>query len=168
MMVLGRISAPFGIKGWLKIQPYGDDPLSWAEMPQWWISPDADAPDEAWRPTRLLECREHSGGVIVQLEHSPDRNAAESLKGWFFGAPREAMPVPEEDEFYWGDLIGLKVINLQGESLGTVESLLSTGAHDVLRILDGETERLVPFVAAYVTQVDADAREIHVDWQKDW
>ncbi len=168
MMVLGRFSAPFGIKGWLKVQPFGDDPVSWTEMPEWWISSDADAPDEAWQTTRLLDFREHSNGLVVQIEQSPDRNTAEALKGWFFGAPREAMPKPDEDEFYWGDLIGLKVINLQDESLGTIESLLSTGAHDVLRVMEDKTERLIPFVAAYITEVDRDTGTVRVDWQKDW
>ena len=167
-MVLGRIAAPFGIKGWLKIQPFGDDPLSWAEMPEWWIAPDADTPPEQWQATRQLACREHGPGLVVQLEASPDRNTAESLKGWFVGAPREAMPAPDEDEYFWGDLVGMKVENLAGEALGTVESLLSTGAHDVLRIIEDETERLIPFVANYVTEVDTVKRCIRVDWQKDW
>lgn len=168
MMVLGRVSAPFGIKGWLKIQPFGDDPLSWAEMPEWWISPDADAPPEQWRATRQLACQQHGPGLIVQLEVSSDRNSAEALKGWFVGAPREAMPAPADDEYFWGDLIGMQVVNLAGESLGKVDSLLSTGAHDVLRIIDDESERLIPFVANYVIEVDAKDGCIRVDWQKDW
>lgn len=167
-MVLGRISAPFGIKGWLKIQPFGDDPLSWADMPEWWIAPEADMPPEQWRPTRQLACREHGPGLIVHLEASADRDSAEALKGWFVGAPREAMPAPAEDEYFWGDLIGMKVENLAGETLGEVSSLLSTGAHDVLRIIDDETERLIPFVANYVIEVDTETGCIRVDWQKDW
>ena len=168
MMVLGRIAAPFGIKGWVKIQPFGDDPLSWANMPEWWIAPDAETPPEQWRITRQLGCREHGNGVIAHLDASPDRNAAEALKGWFIGAPREAMPEPDVDEYYWGDLIGLKVENLDGHPLGEVTGLLSTGAHDVLRVIDGESERLIPFVAAYVTEVDHARRRIRVDWQPDW
>lgn len=168
MVVLGRIVAPFGIKGWLKIQPFGDDPIDWASMPQWWIAKDAETADEAWRPSALIECREHGSGLIAQLELSPDRNSAELLKGWFIAAPRDALPEPAQDEYYWGDLIGLRVENLSGEILGTVEGLLSTGAHDVLRVIDGETERLIPFVAAYALEVDKQAGLIRVDWQKDW
>ncbi len=168
MMVLGRISAPFGIKGWLKIQPFGDDPLSWAQMPDWWICPDADAPADAWRATRQLACQGHGTGLIAQLAASPDRDAAEALKGWFIGAPREAMPAPADDEYFWGDLIDMKVVNLADEPLGKVGSLLSTGAHDVLRVIDDESERLIPFVAHYVIEVDTDDRCIRVDWQKDW
>lgn len=168
MVVLGRIVAPFGIKGWLKIQPFGDDPLDWAEMPEWWIASDSEAPDDAWKPSKLLACQEHGQGLIAQLEASPDRNAAESLKGWFVAAPREALPEPGQDEYYWADLIGLRVENQAGEFMGTVEGLLSTGAHDVLRVVDGDTERLIPFVEAYALEVDRSAGLIRVDWQKDW
>ena len=168
MMVLGRIAAPFGIKGWLRVQAFGDDPLSWADMSQWWIAPTADTPPAGWQATRQLACRPHGPGLIVQLAASPDRNSAESLQGWFVGAPREAMPAPQDDEYYWGDLIGMQVVTLAGETLGTVDSLLSTGAHDVLRVLDGELERLIPFVAAYVTEVDRSTGQIRVDWQADW
>jgi 16S rRNA processing protein RimM len=168
MIVMGRIVAPFGIKGWVRITPFGDDPGSWGEMPQWWISRDDAAPDEAWLPVELIECRPHGTGLVAALKEIPDRNAAEAAKGWFVGAPREAMPEPGEEEYYWADLIGLSVINRDGEALGEVAGLMSTGAHDVLRAVDGDTERLIPFVAAYVLEVDATARRITVDWQKDW
>lgn len=168
MMVLGRIVAPFGVKGWVRIAPFGDDPLSWGEMPTWWIAPTAETPDEAWRSVSVQECRSHGDGLIARFDECADRNGAEALKGWFVAAPREAMPAPAEDEFYWGDLIGLRVENLAGESLGVVEGLLSTGAHDVLRIVEDDVERLIPFVAAYAVSVDLAKRVIRVDWQKDW
>ena len=168
MIVLGRIVAPFGIKGWVRIAPFGDDPESWGEMSQWWISRDDGAADDAWQAVEITECRAHGTGLIAALREVPDRNAAEAVKGWFVGAPREALPEPGDEEYYWADLIGLSVLNKDGEALGEVAGLMSTGAHDVLRAVDGDTERLIPFVAAYVLDVDAAARRITVDWQKDW
>jgi len=168
MIVLGRIVAPFGVKGWVKIHPFGDDPLSWAEMPQWWIADDADAPDAAWQPVKLAGFREHGAGLIAAFEGCADRTGAEALQGRYIAAPREAMPKPDKDEYYWGDLVGLTVTNQSGEPLGTVEALMSTGAHDVLQVRDGDDERLIPFVAAYVLDVDLASRTIRVDWQKDW
>lgn len=167
-MVLGRIVAPFSVKGWVRIAPFGDDPLSWGEMPKWWIAPTAETPDEAWHCVSVRECRSHGDGLIARFDECVDRNGAEALKGWFVAAPREAMPAPAEDEFYWGDLIGLRVENLAGESLGVVQGLLSTGAHDVLRVVEDDGERLIPFVAAYAVSVDLAKRVIRVDWQKDW
>ena len=71
-----------------------------------------------------------------------------------------------------GDLVGLAVENEAGEAMGTVAGLISTGAHDVLQVREGEgeegVERLIPFVAAYVLDVDLATRRIRVAWQKDW
>lgn len=168
MIVLGRIVAPFGIKGWVRIAPFGDDPESWGQMPQWWISRDDKAPDHAWQTVEVTECRMHGTGLIAALKEVADRNAAEAAKGWFVGAPREALPEPGDEEYYWADLVGLAVENKDGEQLGEVAGLMSTGAHDVLRVVDGDTERLIPFVAAYALKVDLEVRRITVDWQKDW
>ncbi|MDP5241214.1 ribosome maturation factor RimM [Uliginosibacterium sp. 31-16] len=169
MIVMGRIVAPFGIQGWLKIQALGDDPLSWRKMPQWWIgkNPDSQRPED-WRALAPRGLRMHGKGVIAALEGVDDRSAAEAIDGWFVAAPREALPPPAKDEYYWTDLIGLRVSGTGGVALGTVRKLLSTGAHDVLEIEDGETERLIPFVAAYIQDVDLAAGEIRVEWEADW
>lgn len=168
MIVMGRIVAPFGVQGWIKIHPFGDDPLSWRKMRQWWLAEDPEAPDESWTPLTLRACRAHGKGLIAAFEGVDDRNGAEALEGRYVGAPRQAMPATAEDEYYWADLIGLAVQNEAGEALGTVAGLLSTGAHDVLQVQDGDEERLIPFVAAYVLDVDLAARLVRVAWQKDW
>lgn len=168
MMVLGRIVAPFGVQGWVRIVTFGDDPLSWGSMPRWWASDDADSSDDSWRPLSLRECRTHGDGLVASFDEIPDRDTAERFKGWYVAAPRDAMPEPDEDEYYWHDLIGLRVENLDGELLGKVEGLISTGAHDVLRVVDDETERLIPFVAAYAQEIDLAGGVIRVDWQKGW
>ena len=172
MIVLGRIVAPFGIQGWVKIHPFGDDPASWRKLPHWWLSRDDIAPDAQWKQYTLTACRPHGKGLVAALAEVPDRNAAEAIDGFFIAAPREALPEPAENEYYWGDLVGLAVINEADEALGTVSSLLSTGAHDVLQVREGEgeeaVERLIPFVAAYVLDVDLATRCIRVAWQKDW
>ncbi|TVO66776.1 ribosome maturation factor RimM [Denitromonas ohlonensis] len=168
MIILGRIVAPFGVQGWVKIHPFGDDPLSWKKMPQWWLSPDDTAEAPAWKAYKLAGCRAHGKGWIAAFEGVADRNGAEALTRQYIAAPREAMPATDSNEYYWGDLIGLQVENEAGEALGTVSSLLSAGAHDVLQIADGEDEHLVPFVAAYVLDVDLAEKRIRVVWQKDW
>ncbi len=168
MIVMGRIVAPFGVKGWVRIHPFGDDPLSWRKMPQWWLAPTDDAPADAWQPMTLKGCRAHGKGLVAAFEEAPDRNAAEALDGCYIGAPREALPDTAKDEYYWHDLVGLVVENEAGEALGTVSGLLSTGVHDVLQVADGDAERLIPFVAAYVLDVDLASRRIRVAWERDW
>ena len=168
MIVLGRIVAPFGVQGWVKIHPFGDDPAEWRHMPQWWLSTDDKAPPEQWVAYTLKACRVHGKSLVAALGEVPDRNAAEAVDGYFIGAPREALPQPATDEYYWGDLVGLEVINEADNSLGMVLGLLSTGAHDVLQVKDDKVERLIPFVAAFVLDVDLAARRIRVAWGEDW
>ena len=168
MIVLGRIVAPFGVKGWVKIHPFGDDPLGWRKMPRWWVSADSEASDDAWRPLTLGNCKMQGQSLVAAFTEVEDRTAAEALNGLYIGAPRDALPATAADEYYWADLIGLAVSNREGQALGKVTGLLSTGAHDVLQVADGEDELLIPFVAAYVDVVDREDGQIRVDWQKDW
>ncbi|WP_066880746.1 ribosome maturation factor RimM [Dechloromonas denitrificans] len=165
IVVLGRLADPYGIRGWLKLHAFGDDPLDWAQMPVWWISRDG----EQWRECGLKSLKVHGNGLVVLLDGVDDRTAAEALKGVLVGAPQAALPATEEDEFYWGDLIGLEVINTADERLGKVVGLLETGANAVLRVLgDDDVEHLVPFVAAVVLAVDKEAGRIRVEWGSDW
>ena len=169
MIILGRIVAPFGIHGWLKIQPFGDDPLTWRRMEAWWIgpTPDSERPED-WRQFKPRSVREHGKGVIAALDGVDDRTAAEAIDGFYIAAPRDALPATADDEYYWADLIGLRVVGNGGAELGVVRGLLETGAHDVLEVVDGDVERLIPFVGAYVKTVDLPKGEIAVEWELDW
>ncbi len=166
IVVLGRIVGPYGVKGWVRVHPFGDDPLSWKEMPVWWLAPSEDG---VWQEQELKSFKAHGDGLVAAFEAVTDRSAAEALKGWWIGAPRAALPPPAEDEFYWADLIGMQVVNTADELLGTVQGLIETGSNDVLRVAgtDGE-ERLLPFVDAVVLQVDGVERRIRVEWGLDW
>ncbi|WP_374400534.1 ribosome maturation factor RimM [Niveibacterium sp.] len=168
MIVLGRIADPFSIQGWVKVHAFGDDPVSWRTMPQWWLCADPDAPESAWQPYRLRGCKAHGRGIVAAFVGVADRTAAEKLVGLYIAAPREALPATGLDEYYWADLVGLAVQNTAGVALGSVSGLLSTGAHDVLQVQDGDTERLIPFVGAYVLDVNLAEKRIRVDWEADW
>ena len=128
------------------------------------------------RLLRVLQAREHGDGVVATVQELEDRDAAEALKGARVFVSRASFPTPEEGEFYWVDLIGLTVVNRQGEVLGDVVGLLETGPHDVLRIappgldkpVKADQERLVPFVSAFVDEVSLAERRITVDWGLDY
>lgn len=126
---------------------------------------------------KITLAREQGDVVVAQAQEVPDRNAAETLQGARVFVSRGSFPTAKADEYYWIDLIGLSVFNREGESLGTVIGLLDTGPHSVLRLQrddapegakPDEAERLIPFVAAYVDQVDLPARRITVDWGLDY
>jgi 16S rRNA processing protein RimM len=166
MIILGRVTAPYGVRGWVKVHPLGDDPEAWCSMPQWWLGSDADG--SSWRTYPLEAFRRHGASWIAKLGGVDDRNGAEAVDGQFVAAPREALPLTDRNEYYWTDLVGLAVRNEQGESLGRVDSLIETGAHQVLVVKDGETERLMPFVSHVVKGVDVSGGTICVEWGKDW
>jgi 16S rRNA processing protein RimM len=91
------------------------------------------------------------------------------MQGVLVGVPRSALPPAAKDEYYWADLIGLDVVNTHDQLLGQVLGLIETSANDVFRVGDGEgAERLLPFVASVVLDVDMTARRIRVDWEADW
>ncbi len=116
---------------------------------------------EGWNPRLWAE---NSYGTV------DDRTAAEKLDGMYIGAPREALPATDEDEFYWGDLVGLQVVNEAGELLGKVASLIEAGANQVLVVKDAvaDKEHLLPFVAEVVKDVAVAEGRIRVAWGRDW
>ena len=168
IVVLGKIVGPYGLRGAVKVHPFADDPLAWSRLPYWWVGQEGCAPEE-WRQTRLVRCKAHGDVLVAELECMPDRNASEAAKGVLVGVPRAALPPAAKDEYYWADLIGLEVLNTRDQSLGHVLGLIETSANDVLRVSDGgDKERLLPFVATVVLDVDLSAQRIRVDWEADW
>ena len=165
VVVLGRFLDPYGLKGWVRLHPFGDDPLSWGKMPAWLVGPEKGP----WQPLALIRLKEHGEGLVALLDGIGDRTAAEALRGLYFGALKKDLPATSENEFYWADLIGLSVVNQVGEVLGTVTGLIETGANDVLTVQDatGE-ERLVPFVDQVVISVSHQESIIRVEWGLDW
>jgi 16S rRNA processing protein RimM len=104
-----------------------------------------------------------------------DRNQAEALKGARIFVPRSSFPTAGTDEYYWVDLLGLDVFNREGVALGQVKDLMSTGPQTVLVLAQASDEpdkpaieRMIPFVAAFVDNVDLPGRKITVDWQLDY
>jgi 16S rRNA processing protein RimM len=164
--VLGRIAAPFGVRGWVKVQLFAPEAMRLLDQSVWLAGPPGK-PGEL-REVRVAEVAQHGKVLIAQLEGITDRNAAEAAVGTEIAMSRSALPARAKDEYFWSELIGLAVVNRAQEALGKVTGLLETGVHDVLVVKDGETERLLPMVGAVVEQIDLEAGEIRVDWGRDW
>jgi 16S rRNA processing protein RimM len=166
---VGRVLGAWGIKGWIKVQAFADDPQALFSTKRWHLLA-PDGPRVASTPAllRVTQAREHGGMVVAGVQEVVDRNAAEALKGARVFVARSSFPTAGADEYYWVDLIGCSVINREDVDLGAVADLLDTGASSVLRVLQGDTETLIPFVAAYIDDVDLDARRIRVDWGTDY
>ena len=171
---VGRIADAWGIKGWFKVLPYSAEPQALFSTKRWYLMP-AEVGAKTFEGVAKLaikEAKDHSDAVVACAHDVPDRNAAEALRGARIFISRSSFPTAATDEYYWVDLIGLDVINRQNEPLGKVRELLSTGPQTVLVIeylQDGKLQdRMIPFVSAYVDNVDLAARRIVVDWQTDY
>ena len=106
-------------------------------------------------------------GVVVRLEGCHDRDQAGDYSGCEIAVDRSRFPSLEDGEFYWTDLVGLRVINSEGVDLGRIERMMETGANDVM-VVRGATERLIPFLTGSVVQsVDFDDEAVVVDWHQD-
>ena len=161
---MGRIVAPYGLKGWVKVEPYSADPESLRAYPSWWVGRNGD-----WRELKVAErALQHGAGLVARFEGCAERDAALALKGSEVAVPREALPQNADNEFYWADLVGLQVVNVKDEELGAVAELFENGAHPVMRVVVGESERLLPFVGQVVRQVDMAQGRIRVEWELDW
>ena len=120
-----------------------------------------------WHSASLEEGKRHGKTIIVRLDDVADRDAAVALIGCDIAVERTEMPATEEGSYYWADLEGSRVVHRDGTELGRVSGLLETGAHDVL-VVQGERERLIPFVAGQIVLgVDLDEGVIRVDWEWD-
>jgi 16S rRNA processing protein RimM len=164
---MGRIVAPYGVKGWLKVVPSTAEQETLLSHGEWWLRPRGERGE--WRRHLLEEGRTHGNTLIARVAGLEDREAAAAYSGGDVGVARSALPPAGSGEVYWADLVGLAVWNRQGERLGTVAAVQDFGAHPVLRVADDEgAARLIPFVEAYVDAVDVAGGRIEVDWGKDY
>jgi 16S rRNA processing protein RimM len=159
---MGRIAAPFGVRGWVRIQPETAAPGSLLAYKTWWIGNDGD-----WREAPVAEAKVHGSALAARLEGFQDRDAATMLRGKSIAVPRSQLPKARNDEYYWADLLGLRVVNAEGRELGTIAQILQTGANDVL-VVQGERERLVPFIADVIREVDTTAGVVRVEWNAEY
>lgn len=181
LVTVGYVSGAYGIAGWVRIKPFSDDADALLGARRWWLS----KPESTeLRDIDMLHAKSHGGDVVAQLMGVAGRDAAEALKGSQVQISRSHFPALSDDEFYWVDLIGLAVENLQGEQLGIVADLMDNGAHPILRVVKpapetvevadarGKTpplpEMLIPFVDHFVKTVDQAAKKITVDWEQDY
>ena len=162
-LVMGRIAAPYGVRGWVRVVTFTEAPDNLLAYTPWHLRRDG-----RWQEVRVLDGREHGKGLVVQLDGCDDRDAATALNGTDIGVFRSQLPPPDPDEYYWSDLVGLQVFTTEDRLLGIVDHLIETGANDVL-VIRGEHEYLVPFVREQVIRsVDLEAGVIRVDWDPDF
>jgi 16S rRNA processing protein RimM len=162
LVVMGRVSGPFGVKGWVKVQPFTQAPENLLAYSTWWVGAEGQ-----WQEALVEPGQVQGGLVVVRIAGCEDRDAAALYRGKEVAVSRGAFPQPADNEFYWADLVGLRVVNERDEDLGDVKEVIETGANDVL-VVQGERERLIPFTQAVVKQVHVAGRVIRVEWDSDY
>jgi len=162
-VVVGRIHGLFGVHGWLRLYSYMERPADLLAFDRLWL-----VSDSGREARRVLETEQKGPRLVARLEGVGDREAARRLLGVELQVPRSALEAGEEDEYLWADLIGLAVETVDGVALGRVDSLVDTGANDVLVVAGTDRERLIPFLADYVPEVDLERGLIRVDWDPEF
>ncbi len=169
LVTVGHITGAHGILGWVRIRPYSEDAETLLTAKEWWL----DKP--SLHTVNVLRTRVHGDEVLARLSTVQSREEAEAAKGTQIQVSRSLFPELDEGEFYWVDLIGLKVVNSGGDSLGVVYDLMDNGVHQILRVeaekADDSGKRreiLIPFVDKFVGEIDMKTGKITVDWESDY
>lgn len=163
MVVMGKVVAAQGIQGWVKIQVFTEYLDSLLDYDTWYVGE-----GRAWQPLPVLDAKVHGKVLVAQLQGITDRTAAERYRGLLIAIPKEQLPPTGVDEYYWSELIGLTAESISGDELGVVDSLLETGANDVLVVKGRHGELLIPFIAGVVLEVDRTGGRIRVNWEADY
>lgn len=165
-ITVGRIGAPYGVRGWVKVQSFTESIENLLEYEPWYLRKTGNG--EAWEEVPVEEAKVHGKGIIAKFTGCDDRDAAAGLRGQEIAIRRDQLPEPEEGEYYWVDLVGLEVQTLDGVPLGKVDHMQETGANDVM-VIKGERERLIPFVMEHIVhEVDIEGGVIRVDWDPEF
>ncbi len=162
LVVMGRIVAPYGVKGWVKVLPDTEALDGLLDYETWQIGKDGN-----WQQIKLKSGKVHNDVLVVKLEGINDRDAAFACKGMQIAVPRDVLPELDDSEYYWSDLIGLAVTNQQGVNFGKIIDVFETGANDVI-VVKGEVERLIPFAEHTVIDVNIAQQTMLVDWDEDY
>lgn len=169
IVVIGRVQGAFGVQGWIRLVSYTDPAANLLSYSPWLLQE-----GDTWRELDVLTARTQQKGFVAHLADVDDRDVAASLRGRLIAVASDALPKAGSDEYYWRDLIGLAVKNIQGEHLGSVVDVMATGANDVLVVaLDAAFKKdlaaqldqeLIPFHRQYVPEVDLPGGSLTVDW----
>jgi 16S rRNA processing protein RimM len=163
MIVMGRVSGLFGVRGWLKVYSHTAPREGILDYKVWYLEDKG-----AWCQYQVVGGHRQGKGVVAHLQGYDDRDSARGLIGSDIAVLRSQLPALAAEEFYWTDLEGLRVVTLNGVELGVVSHLFETGANDVL-VVNGERERLIPYTLGNAIQhVDLETGCLFVDWDPDF
>lgn len=155
---VGKVHGAFGVRGWIRVQSFTEVQTNILSYQPWIID---------GREYRVGEGKLHGRGLVVRLEEIDDRDFAQAMHGRDIAVPASELPPAEEGEYYWRDLLGLKVVTKEGVDLGVIASMMETGSNDVM-VVNGDRERLLPWIDSTLVSVDLDGGVVTVEWDPDF
>ena len=163
IVVMGKVLVPYGVNGWVKVYSFTEKIESFLTYKKLFLSKN----EKNWLEIKVKDIKLHGKTIIANFSEIVNRTQAESYKDYLIGVPKNLLPKLKENEYYWTDLIGCEVLNLQNISFGLVDTFIKTGANDVI-VVKGDKERLIPYTIKTVLKVDTINAKIIVDWDEDF
>ena len=163
IVVMGKVLVPYGVNGWVKVYSFTEKIESFLTYKKLFLSKD----QTTWLEIKPIEIKLHGKTIIAKFSEIADRTQAENYKNYLIGVPKDYLPQLNENQYYWNDLIGFEVLNLQNFSFGLVDTYIETGANDVI-VVKGDKERLIPYTSMTVLKIDTIKDKIIVDWDEDF
>ena len=162
-VVIGRFGRPHGLKGFVSVISFTEPRDNILRYTHW-----HGCINTQWQPLKLLHLEMNNKFILAQVDGYQDREKSARLTNIDIAVKREQLPVLQPGEYYWDQLIGMQVVNLQDVLLGSVKEILPTGANDVLVVV-GEKRHLIPYLMGRnVLEIDDSQRIITVDWDADF
>ena len=158
-IIIGRLGKTYGVKGWLHLNSYTDPIDKILEYPEWQLEHQKE-----WKAFKIEDAKKHGAGIIIKLPGIENPETARLYTNDTIAIERITLPTPQENEYYWEDLIGLTVQNTQQITLGTVSEVQATGANEILIITNEKKRHLIPFIKHTIQAVDLPNKLITVDW----
>lgn len=155
----GQIVGFHGLRGDLKVRPLSGDPTALLAAAEVFLR----LPDGGLRRVGPLRQSLHKGLVLLRLEGFETLSAVEGLKGCSILLDREELPALDDDEFYWHQIEGARVVDRRQGEIGRLQSMFSTAAHDTWVVRGARGEVMIPVVEAFVLAIDTDNMLIEVD-----
>jgi len=170
-IVIGKISGVFGIHGWVKVFSHTEPRNNILQYNPWLLKH-----KNAWQSVDFIKGRKQGKTLVAQLKGIDDPDKAHALIGCEIGIDQTQLKELADDDYYWRDLQGLKVVELNGEYLGNVSSMMATGANDVMVVkltsekakLKDTKEILIPYIDSAVKKISLEDGLIEVDWDEDF
>lgn len=162
---LGVVRGAYGIKGWARITPFSVDAAALVKTREWWLKTEGAAP----QPLAVETVRRQGGNIVAKWAGFDVPEQCEALKRATVALDRSAFPELGDGEAYWVDLIGARVVNRAGLTLGEVMGVQDHRAQDLMAVMTSTGGvLLIPMVQMYIDAVDAANGVVRVDWELDW